>query len=144
MLGKKNVRSTLISKNVTVDGHRTSVRLEPAMWNGLNEICRRERSSLHIVCSAISQHKPEDTSLTAAIRVFIVSYYRAAATEEGHLKSGHGQGPCTDAVTLLVQSVMDPEKATLLPSPYMIGRAYTPPRAISSNSIEQRKAFLRR
>lgn len=122
----KALRSTLVSKNITVDGHRTSVRLEPAMWNSLNDICRRERASIHVVCSAIAQHKPAETSLTAAIRVFIMSYYRAAATEEGHAKCGHGQGPATNAVLMLVQSVMDPSSVPSLPSPYIIGKAYTP------------------
>lgn len=124
----KPQRSTLVSKNVTIDSHRTSVRLEPAMWNSLNEICRRERASIHVVCSAIAQHKPEDTSLTAAIRVFIMSYYRAAATEEGHAKCGHGQGPATNAVLMLVQSVLDPTSVAFpLPSPYIIGKAYVAP-----------------
>ena len=125
---KKPTNSTLVSKNVTVDGHRTSVRLEPSMWTSFTEICRRERASLHTICSAIAQHKPAGTSLTAAIRVFIMSYFRAAATEEGHTKSGHGQGPATNAVQMLVQFVLDPSSAPYpLPSPYIIGKAYTPP-----------------
>ena len=120
--------STLISKNVTVDGHRTSVRLEPAMWNSLTDICRRERTTSHMVCTAIALHKPKGTSLTAAIRVFIMSYFKAAATEEGHIKSGHGQGPASDAVALLVQCVLDPSAvAHPLPSPYIIGKAYVQP-----------------
>jgi predicted DNA-binding ribbon-helix-helix protein len=125
-------RSTLVSRNVTASGHRTSVRLEPAMWNGLTEICRRERATMHIVCSAIAQQKPDDTSLTAAIRVFIMSYYRAAATEEGHAKSGHGQGPANHAVLLLVQSVLDPNGVPPLPSPYMIGKAYPSPQNVET------------
>ena len=28
--------------------------------------------------------------LTAAIRVFLLSYYQAAATDEGHRRAGHG------------------------------------------------------
>jgi predicted DNA-binding ribbon-helix-helix protein len=124
---KKSEQSTLVSKNITIDGHRTSVRLEPAMWNSLTEICRRERSSVHTVCSAIAQHKPANTSLTAAIRVFIMSYFHSAATEEGHAKAGHGQGPAANAVLMLVQSVLDPSSVTYpLPSPYIIGKAYTP------------------
>ena len=89
---KKPPRSTLISRNITISGHRTSVRLEPEMWSGLTEICRREGSSLHEVCSAVAIRKSENTSLTAAIRVFVMAYYRAAATEEGHAKVGHGYG----------------------------------------------------
>lgn len=34
--------------------------------------------------------KNPQTSLTAAIRVFLMLYYRAAATDEGHRRAGHG------------------------------------------------------
>src|ERR1700744_4128394 len=88
----KAARSTLVSRNVTIARHRTSVRLEPEMWSGLSEICRRERSVLHEICTAIAMRKPENSSLTAAIRVFVMAYFRAAATEDGHTKAGHGYG----------------------------------------------------
>jgi len=42
--------SSLISRNITVSGHRTSMRLEPEMWDALAEVCRREGASLHDVC----------------------------------------------------------------------------------------------
>lgn len=142
---KKTHRSTLVSKNVTVDGRRTSVRLEPAMWNSLSEICRRERASVHTVCSAIARHKPTGTSLTAAIRVFIMSYFRTAATEEGHAKSGHGQGPATNAVLMLVQSILDPTSVSFpLPSPHIIGRAYTPPSSGGAPQYTERRLPPRR
>ena len=86
------MRSTLVSRNVTIAGHRTSVRLEPEMWSGLSEICRRERTIMHEVCTAVAGHKQSNTSLTAAIRVFVMAYFRAAATEDGHVKGGHGYG----------------------------------------------------
>jgi len=85
-------RSTLVSRNVTIAGHRTSVRLEPEMWSGLSEICRRERASLHEIGTAVAMRKQESTSLTAAIRVFVMTYFRVAATEDGHIKAGHGYG----------------------------------------------------
>jgi predicted DNA-binding ribbon-helix-helix protein len=53
------------------------------MWQGLMEIGRRERASLHEVYPAVAQYKTESTSLTAAIRIFIMAYFRTAATEEG-------------------------------------------------------------
>jgi len=89
---KHHVRSTLISRNVVISGCRTSVRLEPEMWDGLREICQRERSTVHQVCTSVSLQKAEETSLTAAIRVFVMRYFRLAATEDGHAKSGHGYG----------------------------------------------------
>lgn len=84
------IKSSLISRNITLNGHRTSMRLEPAMWNALIEICRREKLSIHQICGLVAQHKAEETSFTAAVRVFAMSYYKAAATEEGHQKAGHG------------------------------------------------------
>jgi predicted DNA-binding ribbon-helix-helix protein len=86
----KMPRSTLVSRNVTIAGHRTSVRLEPDMWSGLSEICRRERSTLLEICTSVAGRKQENTSLTAAIRVFVMAYFRSAATEDGHIKAGHG------------------------------------------------------
>jgi predicted DNA-binding ribbon-helix-helix protein len=84
--------STLISRNVTIGGHRTSCRLEPFMWDALYDICARERVTIHSLCTRISERKDANTSLTAAIRVFALAYFRAAATEEGHMKALHGNG----------------------------------------------------
>jgi len=33
----------------------------------------------------------QGNNLTAAMRVFILAYYRAAATEQGHSSAGHGK-----------------------------------------------------
>ena len=38
--------STLISRNVRMDGRRTSVRFEPDMWEALRDICSREGMSI--------------------------------------------------------------------------------------------------
>lgn len=127
--GKKPAPSTLVSRNVSLDGRRTSVRLEPSMWNGLADICKRERATLHQVCSAVARHKPRLTSFTAAVRVFILCYYRDAATEDGHAKCGHGQGPSISAVSLLVQSILNPGSMPYpLPSPFIIGKPFVPTR----------------
>lgn len=83
-------KSSLVSRNITVMGRRTSVRLEPEMWTALREIARRESCSIHNLCSLIYMRKSARTSLTAAIRVFLILYYKAAATEEGHDRAGHG------------------------------------------------------
>jgi predicted DNA-binding ribbon-helix-helix protein len=70
--------STLVNRNVTVAGHRTSVRLEPAMWDALHHVCERERKSLNGIVTEIA-HAQVESSLTAAIRVYLMSYFRAAA-----------------------------------------------------------------
>lgn len=84
------VKTTLLSRNITVDGRRTSVRLEPEMWGSLYDIAKRESCTIHDICTLISMRKNPKTSLTAAIRVFLMLYFRASSTEEGHIKAGHG------------------------------------------------------
>jgi predicted DNA-binding ribbon-helix-helix protein len=83
------IPSTLVNRNVTVMGHRTSVRLEQAMWDALEEICRRERKVLNQLVTEID-HIRRESSLTAAIRVTIMLYFKIAATERGHVQAGHG------------------------------------------------------
>lgn len=83
-------KTTLISRNLTINKRRTSVRLEPEMWDALRDIAHRERCSVHDVCTLVHLRKTSQTSLTAAIRVFLMLYYRLAATEEGHKRAGHG------------------------------------------------------
>jgi predicted DNA-binding ribbon-helix-helix protein len=78
-----------ISRNVTISGHRTSIRLQREMWDALEEICRRERITLHELCSRIAAAK-SGRSLTSEVRVFAMSYFRAAADDEGHRRAGHG------------------------------------------------------
>lgn len=84
------IRSTLISRNITVCGRRTSVRLEPEMWLAIREIAKREACTVHDICTLIQARKNQNTSLTAAIRVFIMLYFRAATNEDGHRRAGHG------------------------------------------------------
>ena len=71
-------RSTLINRNIMVNGRRTSVRLEPEMWTALLDIARRENQTIHALASQVALGKKPETSLTAAIRVFCLAYYRSA------------------------------------------------------------------
>jgi len=81
--------STSVSRNVTIAGHRTSIRLQRELWDAIEEICRRERITLHQLCSRIAENKAP-RSLTSEVRVFVVNYYRSAANDEGHRRAGHG------------------------------------------------------
>lgn len=74
-------RSSLVNRNITVNGHRTSMRLEPAMWEALEDICRLEAKTVHEVCSLVEEHRTQ-SSLTAAMRVFILGYFRAALVDQ--------------------------------------------------------------
>jgi predicted DNA-binding ribbon-helix-helix protein len=87
---ERHMKSSLVSRNVTLNGHRTSMRLEPAVWQALSDIGRREKLNIHQLCSMVADHKSSEASFTAAVRVFSMEYFRAASTEEGHRQAGHG------------------------------------------------------
>ena len=74
--------SSLVIRNIVVGGHRTSVRLEPTMWEALREIARQRDTNLNELVTEIDRRR-DASSLTAAIRVFIVDYYRSAAMQAG-------------------------------------------------------------
>jgi predicted DNA-binding ribbon-helix-helix protein len=96
--------------NVIVNGLRTSLKMEPNMWDALHEISRRERLPINDLCGLVAdklkelrEHREETArildgheapgesqgesgakgqgpiTLTAAIRVFIMNYFRRLA-----------------------------------------------------------------
>ncbi len=69
----------LQSKNIRIHKHRTSIRLESEMWNALNEIAAMEGCSIHDLCGAVHDLKEPGASFTAALRVFMMEYYRSAS-----------------------------------------------------------------
>lgn len=69
--------SSLALHNIVVEGRRTSVRLEASMWEGLQDIARRRRMTLNDLVTEIERNR-DTPGLTAAIRVYIVNYYRSA------------------------------------------------------------------
>lgn len=69
--------SRLKSRNIIVDGRRTSVRLEPAMWEALKDIAAWEQKSANEIISTIARRRMHSGSLTSAIRIFVMAYFRA-------------------------------------------------------------------
>ncbi len=81
--------SRLINRNVVAERGRTSMRLEPELWEALLEICGREGQDMSALVRKVEQ-SGHAGGRTSAVRVFVMSYFRDAATEAGHLASGHG------------------------------------------------------
>lgn len=76
---QKPLQGALVSKNVRIHDRRTSVRLEPEMWQALREVSEIEGCSIHDLCGAVHDLKGAGASFTAALRVFLMEYYRTAA-----------------------------------------------------------------
>src|SRR5215468_12485078 len=81
--------SRLINRNVVAGRGRTSMRLEPELWGALKEICAREEQDINHLVRQI-EAIGHSGGRTSAVRVFVVQYFREAATEEGHEAANHG------------------------------------------------------
>src|SRR5258708_33368122 len=72
-------QSSLVIRNIVVAGRRTSVRLEPLMWEALLEITRQQETNVNQLVTEIDRQR-HSSSLTAAIRGHVVAFYRPAAS----------------------------------------------------------------
>jgi len=65
-------------RNVWVSGRRTSVRLEPEMWQALQDVAKFEGVSVGDVCTSIEKLMINSRSFSSAVRVFLLMYFRDA------------------------------------------------------------------
>ncbi len=83
------MQSRLVNRNIIAARGRSSMRLEPEIWDALQEICRREQVGLGDLVQRVEGTRSEG-GRTSAVRVFAFQYFRAAATEDGHRAAQHG------------------------------------------------------
>lgn len=69
----------MAKRSVTIAGHRTSVSLEAPFWDALAEIAAEAGRSQSALIVEIDRDREPSTNLSAAIRLFILSWYRARA-----------------------------------------------------------------
>lgn len=82
-----------ICRNVTINGRRSSLRLEQPYFDLLEEICRREGTTLDELCSRLeAEFSAAKMNLSSIIRVHVLRYFADAATDAGHRDAGHGLG----------------------------------------------------
>ena len=84
--------SRLVNRNIVSLRGRTSMRLEPELWDALHEICGRERITLGALIQSIEQ-SDQPGARTSAVRVHVLRYFRQAGTAEGHANARHGPSP---------------------------------------------------
>ncbi len=72
-------QSRLINRNINAGRGRTSMRLEPELWDALEDICHRERITARDLFQRIEQID-HSSGRTSAVRVYIVDYFRSAAS----------------------------------------------------------------
>jgi predicted DNA-binding ribbon-helix-helix protein len=75
------------------------MRLEPEVWDALREICIREGVELRDLIKEVEKTAAPG-GRTSAVRVHVLQYFRAAATNEGHVVAGHGTKTITGQIRL--------------------------------------------
>jgi predicted DNA-binding ribbon-helix-helix protein len=61
-------------RNVTVNGRRTSIRMERLFWTCLEAVCRERGVALDVLLTEIDDRRG-DLNLTAAVRLHLVATY---------------------------------------------------------------------
>jgi predicted DNA-binding ribbon-helix-helix protein len=66
-------------RSITVAGHRTSVSLEEPFWQALAETAAARRLSIANLVEIIDRERQPGTSLSAAVRLYVLDVYRKQA-----------------------------------------------------------------
>gem|GEM_PF-1537229 len=72
----------ILKRNIKLGEMRTSVTLEPQVWNVLNDVAAEHDCDIHQLCEMINERKSPKSSLASAIRVFLISYLQIKATRK--------------------------------------------------------------
>jgi predicted DNA-binding ribbon-helix-helix protein len=72
------MKSPVVKRSIVIAGHKTSVSLEDAFWQGLKEIAQSRRMTLSDLVSTIDSDR-QHGNLSSAIRLFVLDHYRANA-----------------------------------------------------------------
>jgi predicted DNA-binding ribbon-helix-helix protein len=87
--------SPVVKRSIVIAGHKTSVSLEDAFWQGLKEIAVLRQMTLSDLVASIDTDRHHG-NLSSAIRLFVLDYYRSQggdprkATEQARESAPHG------------------------------------------------------
>ena len=69
------MKSLVTKRSIVVGGHKTSVSLEGAFWNGLKEVASTRKVTLSDLVGTIDAERLHG-NLSSAVRLFVLDYYR--------------------------------------------------------------------
>ena len=76
------MKSEVVKRSVVVGGHKTSVSLEEAFWNGMKTVAAERGRSLSALVSEIDAGRKQG-NLSSAIRLFVLGHYRSRGAVVG-------------------------------------------------------------
>lgn len=65
-----------MKRSITIAGHRTSVWIEDAFWDGLGEIAAKQGKSAAALIAEIDRRRSQKSNLSSAIRVYVLDSFR--------------------------------------------------------------------
>jgi predicted DNA-binding ribbon-helix-helix protein len=76
------MKSPVVKRSIVIEGHKTSVSLEDAFWQGLKQIAAARGVTLSDLVAAIDRERKQG-NLSSAIRLYVLDYYRSRSAGEG-------------------------------------------------------------
>jgi predicted DNA-binding ribbon-helix-helix protein len=81
------MKSPVVKRSIVIAGHKTSVSLEDAFWNGLKEIANERDITLSELVAAIDSER-QHGNLSSAIRLFVLDFYRNQLSDHKATREG--------------------------------------------------------
>jgi predicted DNA-binding ribbon-helix-helix protein len=69
------MKSPVVKRSIVIGGHKTSVSLEDAFWQGLKQIAVARNVTLSELVASIDGDRRQG-NLSSAIRLFVLDHYR--------------------------------------------------------------------
>jgi predicted DNA-binding ribbon-helix-helix protein len=88
--GEAAMKSPVVKRSVVIGGHKTSVSLEEAFWDGMKEISRERGKTISELVSEIDDRRQQG-NLSSALRLFVLDHFRTGAGGPAALKSLHAE-----------------------------------------------------
>ncbi len=80
------MESPVVKRSIVIAGHKTSVSLEHAFWQGLKDIAGERELTLSDLVATIDTDRHHG-NLSSAIRLFVLDYYRGRSAEPASARS---------------------------------------------------------
>jgi predicted DNA-binding ribbon-helix-helix protein len=79
------VHGGLVRPSVYVRGSKVTISLEPSIWEAFQEIAAEQGKTVNELATEIEQSR--SVGLSAAIRVYVIDYYRAVISRTEALRA---------------------------------------------------------
>jgi predicted DNA-binding ribbon-helix-helix protein len=72
------MKSAIVKRSIIIAGHKTSLSLEDAFWECLQQIAKDRGQYVHRLVATIDENR-HSGNLSSAIRLFVLGFYRDRA-----------------------------------------------------------------